>query len=47
MNKVAVLSIDVEEWYQLEYFQKSQCDKNQEILKEGTIKFLELIEKVQ
>lgn len=44
MNKVAVLSIDVEEWYQLEYFQKSECDKKQEILKEGTKKFLQLID---
>ena len=31
MSKVAVLSIDVEEWYQLEYFQNSQCDKSQEV----------------
>lgn len=44
MNKVAVLSIDVEEWYQLEYFQKSQCDNKQEILEAGTYNFIQLLE---
>ena len=43
MSKVAVLSIDVEEWYQLEYFQNSQCDKSQSILDEGTKNFMSLI----
>lgn len=45
MRKVAVLSIDVEEWYQLEYFQKSLCNESQEILEIGTKNFLNLIEK--
>ena len=44
MSKVAVLSIDVEEWYQLEYFQKSATDKKQEILEEGTKNFIKLID---
>ena len=44
MNKVAVLSIDVEEWYQLEYFQKSDTDKKQEILEQGTKNFLRLLD---
>ena len=44
MSKVAVLSIDVEEWYQLEYFQNSQCDKSQNILDEGTKNFLSLLD---
>lgn len=44
MSKVAVLSIDVEEWYQLEYFQNSQCDKSQEVLSEGTRNFIQLID---
>lgn len=45
MRKVAVLSIDVEEWYQLEYFQNSECDETQEILEEGTINFAKLLQK--
>lgn len=45
MSKVAVLSIDVEEWYQLEYFQNSSCDKSQSILDEGTKNFLRLLDK--
>ena len=44
MSKVAVLSIDVEEWYQLEYFQKADTDKKQEILEQGTKNFLQLLD---
>lgn len=44
MSKIAVLSIDVEDWYHLEYFQKLNCDKSQKILAEGTYNFLDLIQ---
>lgn len=44
MNKVAVLSIDVEEWHQLEYFQNSDCEKSQNVLDEGTKNFLSILD---
>ena len=31
-NKVAVISIDVEDWYHLDYFDRSACDVSQSLL---------------
>lgn len=41
--KKAVISIDVEDWYHLEYFKAKLNDKSQSILEEGTDVFLKII----
>ena len=43
MKKIAVFSIDVEDWYHLDYFKNYECDKNQTLIKEGLINYLSLI----
>ncbi len=43
--KKAVISIDVEDWYHLEYFKDSVNDKSQSILEEGTNEFINIISK--
>ena len=41
--KKAVISIDVEDWYHLEYFKDNLNDKSQSILEEGTNEFINII----
>jgi len=41
--KKAVISIDVEDWYHLEYFKDNLSDKSQSVLEEGTNEFLSII----
>jgi peptidoglycan/xylan/chitin deacetylase (PgdA/CDA1 family) len=41
--KKAVISIDVEDWYHLEYFKDNLNDKSQSILDEGTNEFINII----
>jgi hypothetical protein len=43
--KKAVISIDVEDWYHLEYFKYNLNDKSQSILDEGTNEFINIITK--
>ena len=43
--KKAVISIDVEDWYHLEYFKDNLNDKSQSILEEGTNEFINIISK--
>ena len=43
-NKIAVFSIDVEEWYHLEYFKNSKIDKNNSVM-DGLFTFVKIIEK--
>ena len=43
--KKAVISIDVEDWYHLEYFKDNLNDKSQSILEEGTNEFINIITK--
>lgn len=43
--KKAVISIDVEDWYHLDYFSGNLNDKSQSILKEGTNEFINIITK--
>jgi len=43
--KKAVLSIDFEDWYHLEYFKDNLNDKSQSILVEGTNEFIKIITK--
>ena len=31
-NKIAILSMDIEDWYHLDYFDSSRCDKNYSLL---------------
>ena len=44
MKKIAVLSMDFEEWYHLDYFNESYCDKTFSML-DGVDNFLELLDK--
>ena len=43
MKKKAVISIDVEDWYHLEYFKDNINDKSQSVLEEGTNEFIDII----
>ena len=43
-NKIAVFSIDVEEWYHLEYFKNSKTDKNKSVM-DGLYTFIKIIDK--
>lgn len=43
MKKRAVISIDVEDWYHLDYFKDIKLDKSQSVLKEGIGKFLNIL----
>ena len=43
-KKIAVISIDVEEWFHLEYFKNSKCDKSISTL-DGLDNFIDLINK--
>ena len=43
MKKKAVISIDVEDWYHLEYFKDNFKDKSQSVLKEGTNNFIKIM----
>ena len=41
-KKIAVFSIDVEEWYHLEYFKNSKADKNKSVM-DGLHTFIKII----
>ena len=43
-NKTAVFTIDVEEWYHLEYFKNSKTDKNKSVM-DGLQTFIKIIDK--
>tara|TARA_Y100000385_G_scaffold274995_1_gene318808 strand:+ start:5569 stop:6411 length:843 start_codon:yes stop_codon:yes gene_type:complete len=43
-NKTAVFSIDVEEWYHLEYFKKSKTDKKNSVM-DGLHTFINIVDK--
>ncbi len=43
-NKTAVLTIDVEDWYHLEYFKNFKCDKRKSVL-DGLDTFIRVIER--
>ena len=43
-NKIAVFSIDVEEWYHLEYFKNSKTDKTKSVM-DGLHTFIKIIDK--
>lgn len=43
INKIAVFSIDVEEWYHLEYFKNSDTDKSKSVM-DGLNTFIKMIE---
>ena len=43
-KKTAVISVDVEQWYHLEYFDRSKCDESLSVL-DGFDSFVELVEK--
>jgi peptidoglycan/xylan/chitin deacetylase (PgdA/CDA1 family) len=43
--KKAVISLDVEDWYHLEYFKDNLNDKSQSVLEEGTNEFINIITK--
>ena len=43
-NKTAVITIDVEEWYHLEYFKNSNCDIKKSVI-DGLDIFIKIIEK--
>jgi len=43
-NKIAVFSIDVEEWYHLEYFKNSNTDKSKSVM-DGLYTFIKIIDK--
>ena len=43
--KKAVISLDVEDWYHLEYFKDNLCDKSQSIIDEGTNEFIRIVSK--
>ena len=45
MKKKAVISIDVEDWYHLEYFKDNLNDKLQSVIDEGTGEFLNILNK--
>ena len=41
-NKIAVFSIDVEEWYHLEYFKNSNADKKKSVM-DGLFTFIKIV----
>ena len=43
MKKTAVISIDFEDWYLLEYLKNYSCDKSQSVILQGTKKFTEIV----
>ena len=43
-NKIAVFSIDVEEWYHLEYFKNSKTDKKNSVM-DGLHTFINIVDK--
>ena len=43
-NKIAVFSIDVEEWYHLEYFKNSETDKSKSVM-DGLHTFIKIVNK--
>ena len=43
-NKIAVFSIDVEEWYHLEYFKNSKTDKKKSVM-DGLYTFIKIVDK--
>jgi peptidoglycan/xylan/chitin deacetylase (PgdA/CDA1 family) len=43
-NKTAVFTIDVEEWYHLEYFKNSNCDRKKSVM-DGLHTFIKIIDK--
>jgi peptidoglycan/xylan/chitin deacetylase (PgdA/CDA1 family) len=43
-NKTAVFTIDVEEWYHLEYFKNSKCDREKSVM-DGLDIFINIIDK--
>jgi peptidoglycan/xylan/chitin deacetylase (PgdA/CDA1 family) len=43
-NKIAVFSIDVEEWYHLEYFKNSDTDKSKSVM-DGLQTFIKIIDR--
>lgn len=43
-KKIAVFSIDVEEWYHLEYFKNSKTDKKKSVM-DGLFRFIKIIDK--
>lgn len=44
INKTAVFTIDVEEWYHLEYFKNSNCDREKSVM-DGLDVFINIIDK--
>ena len=44
INKTAVFSIDVEEWYHLEYFKNSKTDRKKSVM-DGLNTFIKIIDK--
>ena len=45
MKKKAVISLDVEDWYHLDYFRDKLTDNSQTILEDGINEFLKILEK--
>lgn len=43
-NKIAIFSIDVEEWYHLEYFKNSKTDKKKSVM-DGLHTFIKIVDK--
>ena len=43
-NKIAVFSIDVEEWYHLEYFKNSKTDRKKSVM-DGLNTFIKIVDK--
>lgn len=43
-KKIAILSMDVEDWYHLEYFKGFTLDRNQSLLDDGVEKFYNILE---
>ncbi len=43
-NKIAVFSIDVEEWYHLEYFNNFKTDRSKSVM-DGLYKFIKIVDK--
>jgi len=43
LKKKAVISIDVEDWYHLDYFKGNLIDRSQSILEDGTKEFINII----
>tara|TARA_X000000950_G_scaffold18970_1_gene20522 strand:- start:6070 stop:6912 length:843 start_codon:yes stop_codon:yes gene_type:complete len=43
-NKIAVFSIDVEEWYHLEYFNNFNTDRTKSVI-DGLYKFIQIVDK--